>query len=94
VKLLAKFSRVFVPVRARSWLLRGLLEEQSGRPDRARRFFQRAASVAESLETPFERGRALLELSRLDGANAAAHRAEAHRLFGSCAAPYWASLAA
>jgi ATP/maltotriose-dependent transcriptional regulator MalT len=93
VSLVAKHSRTYVNVRARSWTLRGLLNAQRGRMPKARRCFERAAATGAQLETPFEQARALLELSRLDPATSASARSEARRLFAATGAPYWASLA-
>lgn len=92
VAMLARFSRTYANVRARSWTLRGVLDVERGRIARARRSLERAATVAQQLETPFERARALLELARLDG-NGARYREEARRLFETTGATYYASLA-
>lgn len=92
VSLVAKHSRTYVNVRARSWTLRGLLNAQRGRVPKARRCFERAAAIGAQLETPFERARALLELSRLDPSNGASARDEARRLFEATGAPWWASM--
>jgi tetratricopeptide (TPR) repeat protein len=93
VSLVAKHSRTYVNVRARSWTLRGLLHAQHGSIKKARRCFERAASIGRQLETPFEEARAMLELSRLDPASGASARAEARRLFEATGAPWWAMLA-
>ncbi len=93
VAMLAKYARTFVNVRARASLLRGMLAARRGRPDEARRSFERAAATASALETPFEHGRALLELARLDPARRTALHEEARRLFALAGAPYFEALA-
>lgn len=92
VAMLARFSRTYANVRARSWTLRGVLDAERGRAARARRSLERAATVAQQLEMPFEHARALLELARLDR-DGDRSREEARRLFEATGAPYYASLA-
>ncbi|MEP6692004.1 MAG: AAA family ATPase, partial [Gemmatimonadaceae bacterium] len=88
--MLAKFAKTFVNVRPRSWLLRGMLAAEHGRVDEARRCLTRAGETATELEMPFERGRALLELARLDVEARDSILTEAREIFVAVGAPYYA----
>lgn len=89
VKLLTKYSRTFVPVRARASLLRGQLALLDGKVDMARAAFERSVTLATAVDMSFERARALTELAGLDPSRAPSLRSEARTLFDSSGATGW-----
>jgi tetratricopeptide (TPR) repeat protein len=82
-KLVRRVSRQFGNVRSRRWLLQGLLHWEQGDPERARKAWQQAETVAAELDTPYERARAQYELGRHDveGGRREAVLAEAEATF-------------
>ena len=66
VRLLSKYAKTFVNVRPRSRLLRGMYAADQGQLREARNQLALARQSATELGMPFEAGRALLELARLD----------------------------
>lgn len=63
-KALGKLSRTFWNVRPRAWLLRGLLLSYHGKNAAALQAFGKAEEIARTMDLPFERARALLEIAR------------------------------
>jgi hypothetical protein len=64
VSMLGRLSRTFRNVRARAFLLRGLLRWHEGKRSSALAAMRRAESIAVGMNMPFERARALLETGR------------------------------
>jgi tetratricopeptide (TPR) repeat protein len=75
---LRQFARHFPLGRPHSYLWSGLLEWLWRRPHRALRLWQRAIDTAEALRTPYERGRAHLEIGRHLGVEASERRYHLH----------------
>jgi len=63
-RLLRRLSWQFDNVRARRWLLQGLLEWERGDPLRARKAWRRAETTALTLDVPYERAGARYEIAR------------------------------
>ncbi len=87
-KVVRKVSRQFGNVRARRWLLSGLLAWERGNADSALADLRRAEETAARMDMPFERARARYEIARRGGAGAerASYLEDAARTFRSLGA--------
>jgi len=87
-----RYARLFALGRAPAQLYRGYFHWLKGRSSRARSAWRKSLSTATSLDIPFDRGRAHLELGRHLPANDAerkAHLTRAASLFEQTGADYW-----
>jgi hypothetical protein len=62
--MLRRLARNFWNVRPRAALLAGIRHRIRGRPEVARRHWEKAERLAAKMDMPYERARALLELAR------------------------------
>ena len=93
VRLLARQAKTFGNIRPRALLLKGILCRLSGKSRKAETHYLASRDLARQMGMPFDEGRALLELARLQTANADSFRSEARVIFEGIKAPYYAELA-
>jgi hypothetical protein len=89
IRLLSKYAKTFVNVRPRSKLLRGMYAANRGQLREARSQLVLARRNAVELGMPFDAGRALLELARLDEPRNESLLTEARECFEAVNACYF-----
>lgn len=69
VKGCRNFGKSFPFGRSQAWLWDGLLWQLQGNPDKARASWEKCIEISEEISTPWERGRAHLEMGRFQPAD-------------------------
>ena len=86
---LHRYARVFAIGRPRAWLCQGLYEWLNGRPDHARRAWQKSLAAAARLDMPLEKALAHYHIGRhADGAEREEHLNQAAAWFTRLEATY------